>query len=297
MDRKHIVITGGSGFVGTELAKRAIAQGFRVTILDILPPRITSPLIIFIKVDLLKESVPESISDAHAIVHLMGASIFNRWTKAYKKLIYDTRIETAKKLFEFFKEKPTKPSALISASAIGFYGSRGDELLDEDKESGTDFLAGVCRDWEGVADLFKTFGARVVTIRTGIVLSHGGGMLAKLIPIFKMCLGGPMGNGKQWFSFISMTDLVRIYEASILDQRYVGPINAVAPVPVQNHELAKALGRMLKKPAFIPVPAFALRIILGEFADAVLSSQRVVPTKLAELHFTYSAENIDEALR
>lgn len=297
MDRKHIVITGGSGFVGTELAKRAIAQGFRVTILDILPPRITSPLITFTKVDLLKESVPESISDAHAIVHLMGASIFNRWTKAYKKLIYDTRIETAKKLFEFFKEKPTKPAAFISASAIGFYGSRGDELLDEGKAPGTDFLAGVCRDWEGAASLFKTFGTRVVTIRTGIVLSHGGGMLAKLIPIFKMFLGGPMGNGKHWFSFISMTDLVRIYEASILDQRYVGPINAVAPVPVQNRELAKALGRMLKKPAFIPVPAFALRIILGEFADAVLSSQRVVPTKLAELHFTYSAENIDEALR
>ena len=297
MDKKHIVITGGAGFVGGELAKVFLARGERVTVLDLVKPKSPIDGVNYVQVDLLKEAVPERASGAHAIVHLSGASIFNRWTPEYKKLIYDSRILTAQKIVDFFKDKKERPEVFVSASAVGIYGSRGEELLIEDALPGTDFLAHVCVDWEKAASAMGAYGTRTVSIRTGIVLGHGGGMLSKLVPIFKWGIGGPMGDGKQWFSFISMGDLLRIYEEAVYNKALFGPLNAVAPVPVRNRDLAHALGRMLGRPAFIPVPRFILRIVLGEFAEAVLASQRVVPGKLAEIHFEYKAPTIDEALR
>ncbi|MFN4181511.1 MAG: TIGR01777 family oxidoreductase [Candidatus Paceibacteria bacterium] len=296
MDKKHIVITGGAGFVGGELSKVFLARGERVTVLDLVKPKTPIEGVHYLQVDLLKEVVPENISDASAIVHLSGASIFNRWTPEYKKLIYDSRIVTAQKMVEFFKDKKERPKVFVSASAVGIYGSRGEEFLNEESTPGGDFLAHVCVDWEKAASAMGAYGTRTVSIRTGIVLGHGGGMLAKLVPIFKWGLGGPMGDGKQWFSFISMTDLLGVYEMAVYNESLLGPVNAVSPEPIRNRDLARALGRMLHRPAFIPVPRFVLRIVLGEFAEAVLASQRVVPNKLRKIHFQYKASTIDEAL-
>lgn len=292
-----ICITGGSGFVGSKLSEFFVNSGYDVLILDLLPPRKNITGTSFIKIDLLKELVPNEVLECDAIVHLAGVNIFGRWTEGYKKLILESRTKTARALIETVKKSSKKPKVFVSASAVGYYGDGGECDLGESSPSGKDFLAYVCREWEAVAKTAEQAGMRFVSIRTGIVIGSQGGMLAKLIPIFKWFLGGPIGSGEQWFSWIHMDDLLNVYKIAINDDRLSGPINAVSPSPVKNKNFAKALGRALHRPSFIPVPKFALKLFLGELATAVIVSQKIIPKKLLEIKFSYLYPEISEAIR
>ena len=291
-----ICITGGSGFVGTQLTSRFLKAGHSVVIFDIVPPRVAIAGVTFYKVDLSKDPIPEVLNTCDAVIHLSGVSIFGRWTEEYKKLIYDSRINSTRALVQHFKTQSHRPGVFVCASAVGFYGDRGEDVLDESQTPGTDFLAHVCVDWETEAQKAEGFGVRVVCIRTGIVLGKGRGMLGTLVPIFRFGIGGRMGRGTQWFSWIHMDDLISIYETAVLDSRISGPVNAVAPEAVRNTELVSSLGKVLRRPTIIPLPAFALRLIVGEFAEAILGSQRVVPTKLTDVGFHYVYPKLREAL-
>ncbi len=292
-----IAITGGAGFVGSALTKKFLNSGHEILILDRIAPKEIPSGVVFRKTDLVNDIPLKEYLECDAVVHLAGANIFGRWTPEYKKLILSSRIDTARALIKTVKISGRGPKVFISASAVGYYGDGGEHELDESAPNGTDFLAGVCRKWEAILAEASEAGMRSVSVRTGIVLGPGGGMLAKLIPIFRFGLGGRMGHGKQWFSWIHIDDLLNVYETVTVDSRFSGPVNASSPQPVRNHILAKALGRVLHRPALLPVPKFILRLVLGELGDIVLMSQKVIPKKLltAGFHFTYI--DIDEALR
>ncbi len=245
-----IAITGGSGFVGSKLAKLLVRDGHQILSLDRAAPKKQIEQVHYIKTDLIHDLPIEEYLSCDAVIHLAGVNIFGRWTPAYKKLIVSSRVETAKALIQAVKNAGKGPGVFVSASAVGYYGDGGEEVLLEGSPNGRDFLAQVCKEWEQVAAASQNAGMRWVSIRTGIVLGPGGGMLAKLLPIFRWGLGGSIGNGKQWFSWIFMDDLLRVYKTVTLDPSFSGPVNAVSPHPVRNKELTKALGRVLHRPAF-----------------------------------------------
>lgn len=294
-----ICITGGSGFIGTQMTKHFIAQGHRVVVFDIMPPKVSDQNVSFFKINLMNDEIPDVLKTCDAVVHLSGVSIFNRWTALYKKEIYDSRIISTRKLVDFFtkhRQVTQKPLVFVCASAVGFYGDGGEEILDESKKPGDDFLAQVCADWEYEAQKAVALGVRVVSIRTGIVLGVGGGMLAKLVPIFRLGLGGRFGTGKQWFSWIHMNDLIKVYESAVFDERLYGAVNAVAQEPVRNSDLVQSLAHAVHRPAYFILPKWLLKIILGEFAGAVLMSQRVTPQKLSSIQFHYAHPTLQSAL-
>ncbi len=292
-----ICITGGSGFIGTQLTKRFIATGHSVVIFDRVPPRETHPSVSFYQVDLVHDPMPPVLATCDAVIHLSGVSIFGRWTESYKQQIYESRVHSTQALVAYFAAQEKKPQVFVCASAVGWYGSRGDEILDESRLAGSDFLATVCAAWEGEAAKAASLGIRVVSVRTGIVLGKGGGMLGTLLPLFNYGFGGRMGSGNQWFSWIHMDDLITLYMAAVLDDRLRGPVNAVAPHPVRNRELVATLGKVLHRPVWLPAPAWLLRLIVGQFAEAILGSQRVVPKKLEAIHFVYTHPILEGALR
>jgi hypothetical protein len=190
-----------------------------------------------------------------------------------------------------------KPRVLVCASGVGYYGDRGDEELTEDSTSGTGFLAEVCREWERAADPARAAGIRVVHLRFGVVLSRHGGALAKMLLPFRLGLGGPIGSGRQYLSWIALPDLVAVIQRALADERLTGPVNAVAPEPVTNREFARALGRALHRPAVLPLPAFAAKLLIGGLAkEALLASQRAVPARLQQCDFPFSLPGIDQAL-
>jgi uncharacterized protein (TIGR01777 family) len=291
----HIIITGGSGYIGTKITERLLVNGHQVTILDRVAPRISHADCAFIKTDFSNsDGIVESVCSADAIIHLAGASIFNRWTPAYKQEIIDSRINSAAKIFEIVSASPRRPSVFISASAVGYYGDQGDTELTENAPAGTDFLADVCVQWEAAAQRFTKLGMRTVSVRTAIVLGPGGGMMSKIIPLFKYGLGGKLGTGKQWFPWIHIDDLVSVYVTAIIEP-IQGPINAVAPRIVQNTDFTMTLAHAMHRPALFKIPAWALRMVLGEFSRAVLSSQKVIPAVLSG-KFTFQYPTLDQAL-
>lgn len=292
----HVIITGGSGFVGSRLSPALAQGGHRVTIVDLAPPRSSVENVDFVTADLMHDSVPDVFAHADAIIHLAGVSIFKRWTPSYKELIIDSRVKTADVIYDYLSRVNTRPAVFVSASAVGYYGDRGEEQLGEEAVPGDDFLADVCEKWEAAARKFDSLGMRTVSIRTAIVLGPGGGMMSQVVPLFRYGLGGKMGKGTQWFSWIHIDDLVAVYTKAITSEVLKGPVNASAPGALQNKAFARALGRALHRPAFIPAPAFALRLVLGEFASAVLSSARVVPQKLQSQNFMFQYPDIDSAL-
>ena len=292
-----IAITGGAGFVGSALTKKFLNSGHEVLILDRVAPKQIPIGVVFRKTDLVNDIPLKEYLECEAVVHLAGANIFGRWTPKYKKLILSSRVDTARALIKTVKIAGRGPKAFISASAVGYYGDGGERELDESAPNGTDFLAGVCHEWEAVLAEANDAGMRSVSVRTGIVLGPGGGMLAKLVPIFRWGLGGRMGHGRQWFSWIHMDDLLHVYETVTTDSRFSGPVNASSPRPIRNNLLAKALGRALHRPALLPVPRFILRLVLGELGDIVLMSQKVIPQKLMDAGFHFTYVDIDEALR
>jgi uncharacterized protein (TIGR01777 family) len=235
------------------------------------------------------------LEDVDAAINLAGRSIFKRWSKSYKALIYDSRILTTRHLVDAL---PThKNISLISASGVGYYGNRDDDILTESDANGNDFLATVCRDWENEAFNAEKKGVRVVSARFGVVLGKNGGAMEKMIPAFRFFVGGPIGDGMQWFPWIHLTDLISAIIFVMENEGVNGPFNFCSPHPVRNGDLAKTMGRVLNRPSLMPAPAFMMKLALGEFAGTLLDSQRVIPEKLIECGFNFQYADIGEAIR
>ncbi|MEK7315676.1 MAG: TIGR01777 family oxidoreductase [Candidatus Eisenbacteria bacterium] len=244
---------------------------------------------------------PDRLRGVDAVVHLGGVSIASgRWTTERKQAILESRVRSTLLLAERIASAPStdRPRAFVVASATGFYGHRGDETLPETSGPGEGFLADVCRAWEEAASPASRAGTRVAHARIGMVLSREGGALEAMLPPFRLGLGGPIGNGRQWWPWISLDDIAAIFVRLIEDESISGAVNAVAPEAVTSAGFARALGRALHRPAVLPVPAFALRLLLGEMADALLlASTKAVPERLARAGFSFGHERLDDALR
>jgi uncharacterized protein (TIGR01777 family) len=292
-----IFITGGSGFIGSNLCDYFLRQGHQVTAVGRSPgQKISHKNYRYISADTTQAGEwQKALKDVNAVVNLAGKTIFKRWSESYKKLIYDSRVLTTRNVVNALSEG--KYITLCSASGAGYYGNRGDDLLNEEEKYGNDFLAGVSVDWEKEAFQAAEKGTRVVAMRFGVILGKDGGALAKMIPAFKFLVGGPIGSGNQWFPWMHLDDLMAAITFVLSHEEIRGPLNFVAPNPVRNRELAKALGKVLKRPAVMPAPAFMIRLALGEFGKVLLDSQRAVPAKLLKYGFRFQYPDIEEALR
>lgn len=292
-----VLITGGLGFVGTQLSIRLLGKGHEVTIVDRSPePHEHTPTEVqYVSGDTTAQGPwQEKVAAQDGVINLAGASIFNRWNDKTKELIYDSRILTTRNVVEAMPKK--EETVLCSTSAVGYYGFRSDEEILENGTPGDDFLASVCVDWEREASKAADKGVRVAITRFGIVLGKTGGALGQMIPAFKRFLGGPLGSGNQWFSWIHMEDLLNAFLFVLENQEISGPVNFCSPNPVQNRDLAKALGKVLSRPSFLTTPGFMLKLVLGEFGSVLLEGQRVIPGKLLKHGFTFRYPDIAGAL-
>ena len=294
----RILITGGLGFVGTQLSIHLLEKGHEVTIVDHAPePRPDTPSrTLYVCADTTRPGPwQKEVSNQAAVINLAGTSIFSRWTEETKRLMHDSRVLTTRNVVEAIPAE--KEISLCSTSAIGYYGFRGDEEVTEEASPGDDFLARLCIDWEAEARKAADKGARVVITRFGIVLGKTGGALGQMLPAFKKFVGGPLGSGRQWFSWIHMEDLLNAF-LFVLDHPDIsGPVNFSSPNPVTNQDLAKALGKVLSRPSFVKTPGFMLRLALGEFGSVLLEGQRVVPAKLLKHGFRFRYPEITGALQ
>jgi uncharacterized protein (TIGR01777 family) len=233
-----------------------------------------------------------------AVVHLAGAGVGDhRWTKAYKRTLRDSRVLGTAAVAEAVAALDTPPRTLVVGTAIGYYGDTGDRITDETAPAGTGFLAGLCEEWEAAAAPAAEAGVRTVFARTGLVVSRRGGAWGRLFPVFKAGLGGRLGDGNHYWSHIALHDHIAALRHLLTHEELAGPVNLTAPEPVTNRAATAAMGRVLHRPTVLPVPAWALRVVLGEFAEDVLSSQRVVPTRLLESGFRFAFPRIDDAVR
>jgi hypothetical protein len=290
------LITGGTGFVGQHLVKRLsrpIIAGRSVEKIKQLFTNSEAR-----KWDGSASPDPSFLDGVDTIFHLAGESIFHgRWNAAKKDRIRASRVDHTRHLVDLIAGANNRPATLICSSAVGYYGSRGDELLTERSTAGNDFLAQVCRDWEHEALRAEESGVRVVLIRTGVVLGKNGGALAQMLPPFRLGLGGRLGNGRQYMPWIHIDDLTAIMLYAMDNPNLRGPVNAVTPLPVTNSEFTSALAAALNRPALLPVPGFALKLILGEFAEVLLGSQRVIPEALQQTGYSYTFPAIEDALK
>ncbi|MBU1274243.1 MAG: TIGR01777 family oxidoreductase [Proteobacteria bacterium] len=295
-----VLVTGGSGFVGTTLCARLLAAGHAVTVLT-RSGKGAGRLPAGVEACVGDPTAPgpwqEVAAEHDAFVNLAGAGIFSRWSSEYKALIRASRLDTTRNLVDALaRRKAEEPAVLVSASAVGYYGPRGGEELSEDSPPGEDFLAQVCREWEAEAQAAARLGARVVCARFGIVLGGGGGALGQMLPLFRLGLGGPLGSGKQWFSWIHQADLVTAL-LFCLEHEMSGAANCCAPAPVTNRQFTRTLGRVLGRPAFLPAPGFAVRLAMGEMGSVVLTGQRVIPQALMRAGFSFQFPELEGALR
>jgi len=290
----RIAITGATGFIGSSLVASLEADGHTVQRLTRHPQRPND-----VAFDPARQLLdPHALEGVDAVVHLAGEVVAQRWTGAAKRRIRESRVDGTRLVAGTIAALAEKPKVLVSGSAIGYYGDRGDELLTEASAPGDDFLAEVCRAWEGAADAARAAGVRVVHPRTGVVLDRHGGALARMLPPFRLGLGGPTGSGRQWVSWISLADAVAGLRFAIDEVAIEGAMNLASAEPVTNRELTSALGRALNRPAVIPTPPIALRLVYREMADATLmASQRAFPVVLQRNGFSFRHPTIDVAMR
>ncbi len=311
MSALRVTITGATGLIGRPLIAALRERDAEVTVLSRDPARVKeqtaaegsapgaggSASVQAVRWDLMREPAPaDALAGRDAVVHLAGENVAQRWTATARREIRESRVRGTRHLVEGLGAADPRPSTLVSASAIGYYGAHGEEPIDEDVPAGTDFLAGVCAEWELEAERASGLGMRVVEVRTGVVLSGEGGALEKMLPAFKRGVGGPVAGGRQYVSWIHRDDLVGVILAAIEDERWSGPVNATAPEPVSNREFSRALGGALGKPSSLPVPGLALRLLYGEMAEIVTSGARVVPAKALVLGYRFRHPRLAEAL-
>jgi uncharacterized protein len=298
-----ILISGSTGLVGSAVADSLSRRGHEITRLlrpgsNLRRAETKSsrelPQVLWNPQSGLLNSRAEEVD---AIIHLAGASIAGRrWSPAWKKELRDSRVSATRNLIASLRQLHRPPQIFIAASAIGFYGDRGDEELTESSASGTDFLAELVRDWETESARAAELGARVVILRFGVIFAKEGGALPRMVFPFRLGLGGKIGSGRQWISWIALEDVVGIVQFALQTSLLSGPANAVSPNSVQNAQFAAAVGRVLRRPAIFPTPSFALRLALGEADSLLLSSQRVYPTKLQQLGYRFLYSDLEPAL-
>ena len=292
-----VFIVGGTGFVGVNLANRLRARGDEVTVMGRSPdrPRGLDAAVSVVAGDATLPGVwQKQVAGHETVINLAGVSIFTRWTAEAKAVIRRSRILTTRNLVDALPG--TGGVTLVSTSAVGYYGFHGDEELGEDAGPGNDFLARLCVDWEAEALRARDRGARVVITRFGIVLGPGGGVLGQMAPIFRAFLGGPIGSGRQWFSWIHVEDLFGALLHLAGRPGSAGAYNFTAPEPVTNRDLARGLGRVLRRPALLPAPRFAVRLVLGEFGNVLLNGQRVLPRRLLAEGYRFAHPGLGAAL-
>jgi uncharacterized protein len=317
----RVTLSGATGLIGTALVTELRARGAEVTVLSRDPERARATLDVHtVGWDPLGEPAPvTALRGRDAVVHLAGENVAQRWTASARRAIRESRVLGTRNLVDGLRAVRAAdgegaattgtakgavagsgaacPDVLIAGSAIGYYGAHGDEPLDEDAPPGEGFLARVCAAWEAEAQAAATLGVRTVRVRTGVVLDRHGGALAKMLTPFRLGVGGPVAGGRQYVSWIHPGDLVGIVLAALADDRWSGAVNATAPEPVANRDLARGLGRALHRPALLPVPAAALRALYGEMAQIVTTGARVLPAKALVLGYSFAHPHLDEALR
>lgn len=296
-----VVVSGATGFIGKIIVKQLLAAGDEVIVLTRNVAKAAISLgsaCRYYQWDDINTLPPlEALEGADGVVNLMGESISQRWDENQKKKIHQSRINGTKRLVEAIEKLNRKPKVFVSTSAIGIYGNRGSEEINESSTLADDFLAKVCKDWENEANKARNHNCRVVIIRTGVVLGRNGGALAKMLPLFKLGLGGPVGSGKQYMSWIHIEDLANMYVEALKNDQTKGVLNGTAPYPATNAEFTKLMGKVLKRPAFLPAPAFAIQLALGEMSQIVLEGQKVLPVKFKEMNFRYRYPTLEMALK
>ncbi len=295
----RVTVTGATGRIGAGLVAALKARGDEVTVLSRSPDRARAALgteaVAWRTED---EPAPaEALAGRDGVIHLAGEDVAQRWSDEAKRRIRTSRELGTRNLVAGLRAADPRPGVLVSASAVGWYGPRGDEPVDEDTPAAGDFLAEVCAVWEREAVAAEALGVRVVRVRTGVVLDKEGGALAKMLPFFRLGVGGPVAGGGQWMPWIHRDDLVALYLRALDDAAWTGAVNGTAPEPVTNKDFSRALGRALHRPAFAPVPGFAVRVLYGEMADIVVCGQRAVPKRTQALGFSFRHPQLDEALR
>lgn len=293
----RILITGATGFIGRAVTDRLIGEKNEVTVLSRRPFE-AQRLFPKAKLQAWDFSSPLSLPKVSVIIHLAGESIFGkRWTHRQKAIILKSRVESTRLIVNAIKKVREKPKVLLCASAIGYYGDRGDEELDEDSPGSRDFLADVCEQWERAAGEAEILGLRVVSTRIGMVLGKSGGALQKMLPPFKMGLGGPIGSGKQWMSWVHLDDLVGLILHAMHSPEIRDSLNVTAPHPCTNAEFARTLGKILRRPALLPTPVGALRLTMGEVVSVITSSQKVLPKVALKTGYMFRYPRLEKALR
>lgn len=296
----NIFIAGGTGFIGSALARRLDQDGHEVVILSRSAPRDGAwpRAIAFVQGDPTRPgSWQDRMRQADVVFNFVGAPIFHLWTRHYKELIRSSRLESTARIVEALSAEGEGPRLLINASAVGFYGFRNDERVGEDAEQGTDFLAKVSADWEAEALRARSKGIRVVIPRLGIVLGREGGALRAMLPAFRLGVGGKLGNGRQWFPWIHVDDVVNALRFLMISPHADGPYNLCAPGPVTNAEFTRTLGTVLHRPTFMPAPGFLIRGLGGEFGENLLHGQRAVPARLQDAGFVFQFPTLHAALK
>lgn len=292
-----ILITGGTGFIGKKLCHFLLDKEHELTVLSRNPEKVST--LCGKEVKAISNIDQLTASDSFdAIINLAGEGIADaRWTTARKKVLLDSRIGTTKQLVKFIERADKKPEVFISGSAIGFYGNLGSLVLTEDSEPHEEFSHELCLKWEAAAQDAEKMGVRVCIVRTGLVIGDDGGFLKRMLPPFKFGLGGPIGDGQQWMSWIHRKDYIAILDLLLETKVLQGIFNGTAPEPVTNAEFSKTLGKVLNRPTFLPVPAFVLKILLGEMSALLLGGQRVLPVRVENSGFEFTFRTLEEALQ
>lgn len=292
-----IMITGGTGFVGSHLSRHFSEKNHEVVVIGTRRqnPQHDLERISYVRADTTRTGVwQDQVRDADLIINLAGKTIFHRWSRKYKKQLYNSRIQTTRNVVAAMKDGPGQ--TLVSTSAVGYYGDGGENVLEEDSPNGRDFLSGLSMDWETEALAAETKGARVVIARFGIVLGKEGGALHTMLTAFKSFVGGPLGSGKQWVSWIHIHDLVAAIDYLAGRADLSGPFNLCSPNPIRNKEMSSLIGATIGRPSRVAAPALALKMVMGDLAEVLLAGQRVIPARLLASGFDFRFPRLKEAL-